>query len=512
MTTSARIERIEQAADALITRHDSTRAAVDLSTYKGRILDFVREVLRFTNLTAAQREHLEAVQNNSRVAAYGANGCGKTFDDALIAFYMIYVEHALVVATSAKESQLRDQYMRDVAKIFHRARTPDGAPLAGELFTMKLVRPAFPDTGLYCMAASTTDNLRAYHAPRMLVQLQEAQGLPDFAFEAAEMMAVGAHDRITLTGNCTTPHGTFHKRCESPSWVAVRFNSEDHPNVLTGTIVIPGGPTRESIAQRAADYGRDSAFFIASVQGIFPSEGLEGLIKFEWIERAFQRHEQGTLTDTAWTYCPPGAVDPERPRSSLQVMRTGYSPLLSVDPARYGADSTAVAIARGPVIERIVVWRNASTVESAERVLRLRAECWTNPDVAPPRIIIDANGIGAGVLDTVRARGASAMEYNGANKPIDRKRYLNRRAEDFLRLRWLLEHDKIALPRDEDLAEELLALEYTSTPSGLMQLIAKDDIKQRIGRSPDKADCVCQAFAVTMPPPGARAVIGTYRV
>jgi hypothetical protein len=65
---------------------------------------------------------------------------------------------------------------------------------------------------------------------------------------------------VTLTGNCDLgPVGPFYKRCRLPSWRAVRFNAEEHPNVLEDRIVIPGGPTRESLAQRAADYGVDSA-------------------------------------------------------------------------------------------------------------------------------------------------------------------------------------------------------------------------------------------------------------
>jgi hypothetical protein len=57
-----------------------------------------------------------------RVAAYGANGCGKTFDDAAIALCLVYVEGSLLIMPSAREGQLRDQFMRDV-----RGAIPEGA-------------------------------------------------------------------------------------------------------------------------------------------------------------------------------------------------------------------------------------------------------------------------------------------------------------------------------------------------------------------------------------------------
>lgn len=491
MTTAARVERAEFAAGELLAKR-ATKSRVDLASYRGRIIPFALEVLKAKHLTDAQREHLEAAQDCKRIAAFGANGCGKTYDDAIIAFYAIYVERSLVVATSAKESQLRDQYMRDIARLFHSARTLDG-----ELYTMQLRRPAFPDTGLFCTAASTTDNLRSFHAPRMLIQLQEAQGLPDFAFESAEMMAVGADDRVTLTGNSSQPRGMFHKRCESPAWTAVRFNAEEHPNVVTGTVIVPGAVTRESIAQRAADYGVDSAFYIASVLGLFPQEGAESLIKFEWIERAFRLHESGALADEAAAYCPPGSLDPDNPMSDRRIALGGHSPLIACDPARFGSDSNAVAIVRGPVVEKLIQWRGVDLAETVDRLIALRVQYWTNPYVAPPRFVADGAGLGAGVIDIARRKGVGIYEYIGSSAAGDSRRYLNRRAEDHMRLRSALQDGKIALPRDEQLAEELLALEYIITPKGAAQIIAKDDIKRKIGRSPDKLDAVVMGLSRT---------------
>ena len=342
MTTVASVERMEEQWGALLAKRGAIGKVDYPKTYRGKIVDFAFKVLKVKHLTAAQRAHLEAVQHNTRVAAFGANGTGKTLGDSIVALYFIYVEHTLVVATSAKESQLKDQFMRDVGRLWHQARTLDG-----ELYALQLRRPAFPETGLFCTAASTTDNLRSYHAPKMLIQLQEAQGLPDFAFQSAEMMAVGADDRVTLTGNSSTPYGEFHKRCLSPSWTAIKFNAEEHDNVVTGTIVVPGAVTRESIEQRASDYGRDSAFFIASVLGSFPLSGVDSLIRGDWIERAFQQHEQGTLADKAWSYVPRAATEHANPLSDMQAAKFGYSPLISVDPARLGHDATCCAIVRG---------------------------------------------------------------------------------------------------------------------------------------------------------------------
>lgn len=54
----------------------------------------------------------------------------------------------------------------------------------------------------------------------------------------------------------------------------------------------------------------------------------------------------------------------------------------------------------------------------------------------------------------------------------------------------------LALPDDPALAEGLLATTWSVTPMGKIQLEAKDEIRRRIGRSPDQADAVAMAVSV----------------
>lgn len=50
------------------------------------------------------------------------------------------------------------------------------------------------------------------------------------------------------------------------------------------------------------------------------------------------------------------------------------------------------------------------------------------------------------------------------------------------------------MSRDEALFEELLALRWRPTPQGKVQLERKDDLRSRLGRSPDRADAVAMVF------------------
>ncbi len=87
------------------------------------------------------------------------------------------------------------------------------------------------------------------------------------------------------------------------------------------------------------------------------------------------------------------------------------------------------------------------------------------------------------------------MGFNSSESATDSKRFLNARAEAHWTLRKLLEDGLIALPDDDHLREELTQVRWLLTPSGHIKIEPKDDLKARIGRSPDRLDAVAMVFA-----------------
>ena len=489
MTSPSALRLLEAEVGLFVAAHRVTEAAPDFTRFAADPVAFAETILGVRTLWATQQEHLRAVAEHRRVCAYGANGTGKSFDDAIIALWWIYCHGGLVIATSAKEAQLQDQYMRDVRMLFHRAPTLDG-----ELYTMALRRPAHPESGLLCMAAGSEDRLRSYHAPRVLVQLGECQGLPPFAFESAEMMAIGDQDRVTCTGNSTQPGGEFHRRVRSPAWRAVQFDAREHPNIREGQVIIAGGPTVQSIAQRATDYGSDSGFYLASVCGVFPEESAESLVQRSWLEEAAAK----------WT------------AKSLESEAVWQQFICGVDPARFGADSTALAVRQGPVLRYLLTWAKLDAMETVGRVtveLANRGIHAHDQGRPTPRLAIDSVGIGAGVFDRfVELGDFEVKEFQGGRVVAQSSggiSYANRRAQAFWGLRRLLEMGKIALVPDAVLFEELVAHEWRVNSSGRIQIESKPDLKLRLGRSPDRADATAMCFDGFYTPPSHRARVGS---
>jgi hypothetical protein len=113
-------------------------------------------------------------------------------------------------------------------------------------------------------------------------------------------------------------------------------------------------------------------------------------------------------------------------------------------------------------------------------------------------VFVDAGGVGGGVVDILNDRGYKKIirpVMFGAKALAD-DRYHNRRAEMWDELKqWLGGEQEVSLPPDDNLAAELCAVNKKYDSRGRLQLEEKEELKKRVGRSPDKADALALTFA-----------------
>jgi hypothetical protein len=143
------------------------------------------------------------------------------------------------------------------------------------------------------------------------------------------------------------------------------------------------------------------------------------------------------------------------------------------------------------------VWAKADTMESAGRIERLYNR------YGAEAIIIDCDGVGAGVYDRLRERKLPVFAFHGSARCEKRDvtgelGFRNLRSYAWWNLRQLLEPtqgDPIDFPRDNDLIEELVVPKYNIRSGALIEIEGKDDIKKRLRRSPDLADAMAYAYS-----------------
>jgi hypothetical protein len=174
---------------------------------------------------------------------------------------------------------------------------------------------------------------------------------------------------------------------------------------------------------------------------------------------------------------------------------------LGVDVARSGEDKTVFAPRHGRVVAELRRYALADTMATAGRVKKYLDRAKHG------NASIDVIGVGAGVVDRLREQGYPVEAFNGSEKTDLRDvsgelEFLNRRAASWWTLRELLDpinEMDICLPDDDYLIGDLVAPKWSETSSGKIKVESKDDVKKRIGRSPDSGDAVVLAFAPPEP-------------
>jgi len=166
-----------------------------------------------------------------------------------------------------------------------------------------------------------------------------------------------------------------------------------------------------------------------------------------------------------------------------------YDPIIiGVDVARFGNDSSVFQVRIGKKADEPMVFKG---VDNMTLVGHLSHLC---DRINPDAVFIDA-GRGEGVIDRMRQLGYMKIhEVNFGSAPAN-DHYANKRMEMWdLMKEWIINIGQ--LPNIEALKSDLVTPTYSFDAQNRMKLESKDDIKKRLGRSPDTADALALTFAM----------------
>lgn len=181
----------------------------------------------------------------------------------------------------------------------------------------------------------------------------------------------------------------------------------------------------------------------------------------------------------------------ERDRPTTPLTAVG------IDPSRGGQDKTGIAKRYDNWFDEVVSYPGV-VAKDGPIVADLARR---NIEAEPAYINIDVNGIGSSVFDHMKPMYENVYPFNGAEASEYRDKsgklkMRNKRAEMYWRMRDALdpkEGDDLALPPDTELLADLCAARYEVSSAGV-KVEDKDDIKERIGRSPDIGEAVMMAL------------------
>jgi hypothetical protein len=208
--------------------------------------------------------------------------------------------------------------------------------------------------------------------------------------------------------------------------------------------------------------------------------------------------------DPAWQVIPTEWIKAAQARWKPRDAK-GPMTAIGFDPARGGIDKASAARRHGQWFDELVTVPGIVTKDgptSAGFIVPLVRDgaC----------ICVDGIGIGSSALDFLIGLNLNVLSVIGsaslgAVTKAGNLRLKNRRAEMYWRLREALDPtnpDPIALPPDTELLEDLAAVRYKVVTMGSVAALLmrdKDEIREILGRSPDKGDSVAMTFVDGIP-------------
>lgn len=409
-----------------------------------------------------------------RTTVRSCEASGKTFAAAGIVLAFLYnYPPATVITTAPTNRQVEDILWREIRVAYTGSRMA----LEGNLTRKALeIREDWFAVGF---ATDEPERMLGYHNVNVLVVGDDAAGLSNDIFGAIENPLSTGNTHELLLSNPTQSVGSFRETFNSDLYKKFHISAFDTPNLVKFGITqediesgewenkwagqelpYPQLMSPQKVAERYKNWGKGSYLYVVFILGDFPDAGVNNLCKLSDIEAAMIR----------------------------EIARNDYEKQLKVaalDVARYGDDESCFICRQGNKFFDPVTWGHQDTGYTVGRTVTLIKE------YKPVRTYVDVVGYGAGVFDILKkeiGEEHKIVAFDSGKEPLDKERYLNRRAEGWWDFNQKLVNGEYDLPQSDKLKAQLSDIRYTYTTKGLLQIESKEDAKDRGSKSPDVGD------------------------
>jgi hypothetical protein len=425
---------------------------------------WIKEVLN-EQPWSKQQEIAISVRDNRRTAVKSCHDVGKSFIASRIICWWISSHppgEAFVVTSAPTFQQVRAILWREVGKAHAKGN------LIGTMNeTEWKIGKELVGFGRKPSDYSPTA-FQGIHARYVLVVLDEACGVPESLWDAADTLIPNEASRILAIGNPDDPTTEFAKVCQTNTdWNKIKISAYDSPN-FTGEPVSKEVSelliSKTWVAEKEKKWGKNHPFWQSKVLGEFPQQSATALLPLNQLFDAARR-----------------TIEPTEEEIEHAT--------IGVDVARFGSDRTVISIRRGGWARIIHSAIGNDTMETAGLVRRYiktyKAELTA----------IDTVGVGGGVYDRLSEDGENVFAMIASARPHDYVTFANARAEWYWNLREVLERGELDIDEeDEDLLSELASLQFKVDSRGRILCESKDEMKKRGLDSPDRADSLVLSF------------------
>lgn len=418
--------------------------------------------LRHPSLTLQQVEIANALLASKNLCVSAGGGIGKSAEAALLTlWYLTTHPNSKVITTAPTGKQLHDVLWGEVSTWLKRFKYREML----ESYKGRLVVKGFNEW--YAVARTVSkdsrqlnDTLAGFHAPHLLIIVDEASGVPDPVFTALDGAMTDNSAMILLISNPVSTAGYYYDTISEPdgkgkNWSVLYLDSLSSPLV------------DKSFEERIiARYGKESPMYRAKVMGM------------------------PILAEEAFVITPEEYDRIIRTNRDVNFGRI----ILSVDVGGMGEDPSVICHRSGNSIIAWTEYAKNDTTYLVGEVERIATQNYPNRDIV---VIVDALGLGAGVYDMLRQNNkVRVVAFIGSERAFHETMYDKKRDEGYHNLHKQIKSLHFPVPPPEALKKELVNTEFDYSSGQIRLKLSKKDLKKRIGHSPDFADALMMSCAV----------------
>lgn len=432
-----------------------------------------------------QKQVLLSVRDNRRTSVTACHAIGKTYLTANAAVWFLMAHpNACVLLTAPTYRQVSEVLWRAIGGLYEKAKQR-GCPLGGKFYSepkWELGKEWF----MLGFSPQHPEKAQGFHAPYILIILDEASGIPDGVFGALRGIMASGHVRLLMLGNPNKPAGEFHKSFEASRHMYKTFqvSAWDTPNlkhlrescgVDSDGKLTKWGESAEGrkkrlqilraaepvqpwlvqaiyVADMEEEFGWDSDIYRVRVLGQFPQGSPDQLVPLHLIMEATYRWDDLPENQRWW-----------KNRQNFSGL-----PVSALDVARFGSAESVWTGRLDHVFAPQVCWTGLDTVQLSHAAA---AEI-TRYDTRINRV--DADGLGGGPFDQLSRMVLGVQEFRGGTTDgVNTERFANLRAQGFWGLRERYFEGRIAHMGDDRLIGQIASMRYDHRASGQILMVGK---------------------------------------
>lgn len=505
----------------------TTQARKDL--YKNDAAVWAKDMLD-VDLWSKQREIAYAVRDNRRTAVAAGHGVGKSFIAAVLMAHWIDTHpltpgpdgfcQTFVASTAPFQDQITAilwnslRQIHTLTKIRHEQGLIDHA-LPGYITgdnKWKLNDGTIIGQGRKPPDSKADSGYQGLHATYLFAVGDEAAGLDKEMIGALGNITTGEHNRLLLIANPTDPSCEMAQiwKTHNKTWATMHISVFDSPRITNEE----GFPAEKALAlsgqeyidERLADWGEDDPQYISRVLGQWAFDAGNNLFTDVDLARGANAHVLPDPSATIHFGCDIARMG----KDSSFVYMYQEGDIWDCDPETN--KPLRPTSRRGGHVRYLDGWRRAPLVGNDPANLGTAERIHAHALAQGAKVVkVDASGLGSGVIDGLAMlnRGQyRVVEIFGGAASSDKRAYINARAQQFFELKRRMFAGELDIdPADTKLQDELRGVVYEYSDTGARKIEAKDSMKRRGAKSPDRADSLWYAamnveHLLTGPQPG----------